>query len=520
MTPTQGVALHRRSEHAHPAPIWPHPEAALNRRSTRLLWFLVLLGLAVRLVGVTAPYVDQYAWRSIDNAAIARNFVSQGMDIRYPRVDWAGPEGLVETELPLQMYVVAVCYRLIGREVAWLGRLSTALIAAGMLAVYGRLAIALLGRRAGLAALAVLALVPTSIFFSHTFQQDALMLLSQMVALFHAGRWLLGPGPERTRDPVLVALALALGALVKPTSLLIGVPIAVMAFQRYGLAALRQPRLYAVAMGALLPPLGWYLHARGIYLEHGYTFGIFSGGHDKFQWRRFLVQPGWYREMLTRMVTWHLTPPGTLLVAAGGWLLIRRPRPLRAVILAWMVTMVGFIPLVAEGNLDMVYYQWIAIPPLALLAGLAIDAAWSFRPARTLAVSLLLLLPITSIWLLRPSYEVVQKRHLKLAEAIRTSVPPGALLLNAGAYDVHNPGGYNYEPLDFYYSGHKGWGLLEEDFTIGDVERYRAMGATYLVSKSTAMLERHPAFLAEVRARYRVIREEPGILIVALESNT
>jgi len=241
-----------------------------------------------------------------------------------------------------------------------------------------------------------------------------------------------------------------------------------------------------------------------------------SGGHDKFQWQRFLLQPHWYHEMLTRLVTWHLTPAGLLLTLGGALVLWRRALPHRPVILAWTLTMVAFIPLVAEANLDMVYYQWVALPPLALLAGLAVDAAWSSAKARAVVASLLLLVVPASYVILRPCYDVHQTAQLELARAIDQLVPPGALLLDAGAYDVHNPGGYNFEPHHFYYSGHKGWVLVEEAFSIPEVERHRAMGATHLVSRMTGMLRQHPGFLEQIHARYQVLREEEGILVVAL----
>jgi hypothetical protein len=81
---------------------------------------------------------------------------------------------------------------------------------------------------------------------------------------------------------------------------------------------------------------------------------------------------------------------------------------------------------------------------------------------------------------------------------------------------VHNPGGYNFEPLQFYYSGHKGWCLVEDDFDAQHLEAYIRKGSTYLVSKATGMLQKHPQFMQLLRSRYQIVREEPDILIVKL----
>lgn len=513
-----------------PSPATPAPVAAPFPRQSHAWTLLFLAAALVRLPGLTQPYVERFVWRSLDNAAIARNFLTSGMDIRYPRVDWAGPEGYVETELPLLMYAAACLYRLLGGEVAWVGRLLTLLCSLGLLGVFARFAKGLVGAKAAFIATIFLAFVPTSIFFSRLFQQDALMLLCQVGALLLAWKWLgpespevkplTSPSPHTPRSPVwipvMLTFTLALGALVKPTALLIGLPIVVLAFQRFGLRALWQPKLYAVVIGSLIPPLLWYAHARQVYLDHGYTFGIFSGGHDKFQWERFLAHGYWYREMLTRMFTWHLTPAGVVLSVLGFAMLLRIPHRAKALLLTWTLTMVGSIFLVAEGNLDMLYYQWTAIPPLALLAGLAaktlLDAGKKWR---TGFITLLVLsVSGVSAQQLVPAYGLTQKRPLELANLIRQTVPDGALLLDAGAYDTHNPGGYNFEPHQFYYSGHKGWGLLESDFSAEGLERYRKQGAQFLVSSRAQRFDAHPTFKQYVLERYKPLIQKGDLWIV------
>jgi hypothetical protein len=44
------------------------------------LAFLILIAIAVRLIGITAPIIGIHAWRQADTAAIARNFYENGFN--------------------------------------------------------------------------------------------------------------------------------------------------------------------------------------------------------------------------------------------------------------------------------------------------------------------------------------------------------------------------------------------------------------------------------------------------------
>ena len=81
-----------------------------------------VLGLALRLLYLYSPYLDAHGWRQVDTAAIARNFYEGSLNPLYPRVDWGGADGRVESEFPLVPWLVALAARLVGFH-DWLGRL-------------------------------------------------------------------------------------------------------------------------------------------------------------------------------------------------------------------------------------------------------------------------------------------------------------------------------------------------------------------------------------------------------------
>lgn len=95
-------------------------------RCDRWLVLILAAGLGLRLIQIDGPPIDQQAWRQADTAAMARNFLEEGLDLLHPRVDWrgAGPlSALLSTGAALLLH--AFLRRLFPDP--WVGRLGAAL---------------------------------------------------------------------------------------------------------------------------------------------------------------------------------------------------------------------------------------------------------------------------------------------------------------------------------------------------------------------------------------------------------
>src|SRR5215471_13232568 len=91
-------------------------------RPTRLAFFIGIVAVAVRLLGINQPYTGECSWRQSDVAAIARNFFQNGFHFSRPQIDWAGDQpGYVGTEFPILPFIAALCYKLFGVH-EWVGR--------------------------------------------------------------------------------------------------------------------------------------------------------------------------------------------------------------------------------------------------------------------------------------------------------------------------------------------------------------------------------------------------------------
>src|ERR1700737_5299129 len=84
----------------------------LSRVKDRHVHLAILIGamaIAVRLIAINQPFIDQWSWRQSDVAAIARNYFVGGFHFAYPQIDWAGDQpGYVGTDFPILPFVAAI----------------------------------------------------------------------------------------------------------------------------------------------------------------------------------------------------------------------------------------------------------------------------------------------------------------------------------------------------------------------------------------------------------------------------
>ena len=487
------------------------------------IWLLGILGLglALRLVEIDGPLIDQQAWRQADTAALARNFAAEGLDLLYPRVDWrgAGP-GYAETNFPLFPYAVACLYTVAGEAHEWLGRLLAAVLstATGFL-LYALMLRLYADARVGLLAALIFLITPMNWFFGRAFMPEALMLFLSVGTLLSFARF---QDTGRRRDLALAVLVAALCYLVKIPTLYLGVPLLYLVWHRHGAAFLRRPTLWIYAVASVAPAVLWYLHAASLHAQTGLTFGIWgSTGYDKWG-HGLLLQTDFYLLLLRRLAHHGLTPFGVGLFALGLWESLRRtaqrgvsgrvaddipaPHPGPHLLLAWLAGIALYVLLVPEGNRKLHYYQLPLVPVAASLAALPLAAllgsaaatlpGWlaaaagrqGGRVGRGCVTGLLLCTLAYSSWAVhgyyRPGRNVYQYYAgcLAAGRSVAAKLPAEALLVvgdldeNAGAPDRAQ------SPTMLYFCNRKGWQITPPEFSGRTLDSLAAAGATHFVS--------------------------------------
>jgi 4-amino-4-deoxy-L-arabinose transferase-like glycosyltransferase len=411
---------------------------------------IFVLGAGVRAIDLWRP-VDgrvRESWRESDEAAIARNYAREGMNILYPRIDWRGDgPGFVEMEFPLFPWTIAVLYKTFGfHEV--LGRILAYTLALATLAVFLALAFRLLPWRGALAAGLFFTLSPLIVRISNALQPEALTLLAYIAAAYAFVRWIEArdSGDSGVGWWLTAAVATALAILAKATAAHIGLLFAVMLWRQRRWATLRDPLVWLFAVIALGPSLLWYDHAHALWLTYGNSLGLSNEQHwigsDVFRESSFTLG------LITAELFYAWTPFGAVTATYG---LASAPHaPAARVAVPWLIGAVLFYvaAIRTTANSWALYYHVFSVAPVALLFGLGVSqlARLRWRPA---AVAVIAATTIGAAAVL--SYVVVHalpigfnsSRPVKMG-AIALVVAFGVAVLVANRW---GPGGARRSPL-------------------------------------------------------------------------
>ena len=455
-------------------------------RASRLAITMSILAVAVRLIGINQPYIDNWSWRQSDVAAIARNYFQGGFHFAHPQIDWAGDAaGYVGTEFPILPFLAAVCYEMFGVH-EWIGRVQALILFAVSLPFFFWLVRKISGEIAAVWALFFYSFAPLGIMAGRCFMPDMPSLALSIIGLYFFQRWIDESEPDwltKWTSFFVAAVAISLSILTKLPSILIGAPLAYLAFQRFKFSVFRNLHLWTFAMIALLPAALWYAHAYQIALQF-YPHHFFGAGGVK------IMSAAWYLKIAKEILTSTLTPFVVFLGGVGVLTTrsIPRPRDAARMFHWWLAAMILFIVVVGYGNRHQ-WYQLPLIPIAAAFAGAACAFVSTKIPSRTMKLAFSILFAVafglSAFAYTRRFYEPAAAPLRDAGLKLKTVTPPNALVVAAD----------NGDPTVLYYAERKGWHFLEKDGiydgepkdsaqAIVDLEELRKRGASYLVFTS------------------------------------
>ena len=327
----------------------------------------LLLGVALRVAYVNRPFDHRNisSWHQADYVQVARNFHLEGANLFYPQIDWRGDTpGYVEMELPLIPWIGALLFRWTGYSEALLRGLSV-LLSLVALFIFLLLCRERLPPWAGLFALTAFAVNPLLVHLATAIQPESLMLLLSMLAAIMALRWM-----ERPRLSTLMWAALFAGmaTLAKAPAAYLGLLLVYIVIRRRGFRAVVDPGIVAAGLVALLPPVAWYVWARGFWTEYGLSLGVSNESHLLF-WQ-MLFPPRFLIEIVKWETLGVFTPAGWILaIGAALWARSRAEG-----ILAWYASILVFFLLTGytSGASWAFYYHSAAVAPACLLMGVSL----------------------------------------------------------------------------------------------------------------------------------------------------
>lgn len=173
-------------------------------------WLIILF--LIRLVGITnAPLEMGHNWRQVLTDMIARNFLDNGANILYPKIDMAGTKtGISGSEFPIYNYCIYLVSSIFGYS-HWYGRLINLIISSIGIFYFYKLIKILFDKTTAFNATILLS---TSIWFSFSrkIMPDTLSVAITFIGLYHGYLYIKNGNIYRV---VLFFIFSTLGMLIK-----------------------------------------------------------------------------------------------------------------------------------------------------------------------------------------------------------------------------------------------------------------------------------------------------------------
>ncbi len=323
-------------------------------------------------------------------------------------------------------------------------------------------------------------ILPLNIFYARAFMPESALLMCTVWGVYWFSQWI---DRERPADFIRAVLFIALAALIKIPTLYIGLPLLYLAWARHGSGLFRKPVMWIFALLVFAPIAGWYYHAHQVYQQFGLTFGIWGFGTDKWGNFDLLTSFSFYNDVFFKSIAErHFTFIGFILFLTG--LFFTRKSPGERVFDFWLIGVVVYILIVAEGNRMHEYYQLPFILPGVVFIGKVLDryvkpdVIGSFRKS-PVVVSLLGICMLAIFVLSYIRYDALTAREthdnslFRLAEAVERHTNKDDLVI---AVSEGNP-------IVLYRCGRRGWNGYVWSMDTAWLESKRDKGARYLVGQ-------------------------------------
>ncbi|KAA3640208.1 MAG: hypothetical protein DWQ02_02345 [Bacteroidetes bacterium] len=506
----------------------------INKRNASIILGSILIFTAiVRISTIDSPALDRTDWKEIDHIMISKNYYENGYKFLYPEVDWpAENPRYTAMELPIAPFIAGLLYGVFGYNV-YTVRILT--FFAFLLLIF--FSYKLVRREAGLFLALMTALLagilPLSNQFNKYLFSEPLLLFFSVFSVFYYAEWV---DKKKVWQLVLFIIGFSLAISLKPTCLYLGLPLLWIHYRANGLKLKRYLSFFLTMIVCLILPVWWYSHA--YYLANNYidVFGVFGGqfgGHDKFQTIGMLSDPQWWATMYFRMKRMLLGNMGLLMLAIG--VVYSAYSSKGRLFLYYLLSVLLFFMIVAEGNLDTTYRQLTIIPPAAFFISLGFITTSTFlyhlakrtgahkMTCKILAVAiplgLLLFFPLKrfDIYEVPNKETAVHKTNWLLAEQIKINSPGTKKMVLAGGYTTHK-GGNDLSPILYYYSDLQGWSIQEGEWEEETIEKYFDKGATIFAATGYSREEELAKFVQTLKTKYKIIYYNPekGLLLLDL----
>ena len=480
------------------------------------VYIIILLAVLFRLYHINFPVLGWHSWRQSDTATIARNFFYNGFNILHPQINWNGNgTGYVESEFHIYPFIVSLFYAVFGINDMY-GRIISIIFS--LFTIYGiyLLVRKIMNESTALWSSFIYAILPLNIFYSRAFMPESTMLMCSVYSIYFFSEWI---DKENLKYLILTWLFTSLAILIKIPALYLGLPLAFLAIQKYRYKAFSNYKLWLLAFFVLLPVFLWYYHAHQLFLNNGATFGIWEFGTDKWGNFNLWIDPKFYEAIFVIVIPERLlTYPGTILFLIG--LFIKRKYPQEKLFDFWLIAVIIYFFIVAEGNMQHEYYQLPFVIPVCVFIGKVMGKALSFVNFRTkfpenkiqssLALVCLFLIIVLSFLRVQNfmKSEDWNSPVFKIANDVKSNSNKTDLIITIS----------NGDPVYLYHCDRIGWTVISENLDLNYVSQRIKEGAKFITGEtnkfeSQGSKDNHN----KIFQKYNIIVNESEYFIVKLK---
>lgn len=458
----------------------------MKKLESLLLLLLLISGFLVRFYRFSNPVADWHSWRQADTSAVSRNFVKYGFDVMHPRMDnlsnvqsgLDNPRGYFFAEFPVFNVLQAGGFILFGHfTIEEWGRLISIISSvAGMLFVF------LLVRRhansfAALASLFFYAFIPFSIYYGRTILPDSLGLAFLLGGLYFFDTWLLFTIPSAVKHIkskqvlreylfFVISLLSSICALLVRPHVVFFLPVFVyLLWKNFGLSFFKKWQVYLYTLLAVLPFGFWRVWMTQYPEGIPASAWLFNEGNIRFTGAFFY----WlFAERIGRLILGYW---GTSLLVLG--LLWKRGKNYGFFIWFFLGSLLYMI-VIARGNVQHDYYQYITIPSIVMLLGCGLDGFVRFPKeymnkwmSYGLACVVTIFMLAFGWYYVRDYFNINNLAIVRAGEAVNRLTPMNARIIAP----------YDGDSSFLYQTNRFGWASFEKPLP----EMVNHLGADYLV---------------------------------------
>lgn len=445
----------------------------MSKKQPKILLLIGLLvaGLLVRTYKINSPIADWHSWRQADTAAVARNYLKNGIDLLYPKFDdlssipsgISNPKGYRFVEFPIYNLAHLEAYKIsrvfnIPLNFEGSGRLTSAVFwLLGGIFLYLTVK-KLTNWKTAVFSLFFFLFLPFNIFYSRTILPDPSMVFFALTSVYFLTHW------QTKKELALFLFSIAFSALAvltKPYAIFILVPSwAVIFYQEKKIS-----KAAIMVFFSALPFLLWRYWIRQFPEGIPANKWLLNAGGMRFK-------PAWWRWLFyERLAKLILGGWGTGLLALG---LVRKINKNILLFFGWLVGGLAYLIIFARGNIQHDYYQIILAPTVAVFLALGVDLITSLpKNLASKWKGWLAVLALTSFTMLFSGYQIKDYYQINHPEIVAAGKKADQIL-PAGAKVIAPYGG---DTAFLYQTNRQGWPV-----DIYSLEEMNQLGATHYVS--------------------------------------